>query len=147
MKVILLKDVARLGRKSEVKEVPNGHATNFLIPRGLAISATPESLKRVGEEVKKHAEHKQHDLESFKEALTKLEGKTIRYVTDANDKGSLFKGVNSDDIARTLVSEGVQISREQIVLAQPIKAVGIHEITLKHESTMGMCRLEIVKKK
>ncbi len=146
MKVILLKDVARLGRKSEVKEVPNGHATNFLIPRGLAIIATTESLKRVTETVKKHAEHKQNDLEAFKEALAQLEARTITYATEANDKGSLFKGVNSDDIVRTLESEGIHIAKEQIVLSHPLKTTGMHELQLKHGGVEGICRLEIVKK-
>ncbi len=146
MRVILLKDVARLGRKSEIKEVPNGHATNFLIPRGLAIIATSESLKRVTEVVKKHAEHKEHDLESFKKALAQLSEKVVSYVTEANDKGSLFKGVNSDDIVRTLESQGIHITKEQVVLAHPLKTLGVHEVPLMHGAVHGVCQLEIVKK-
>ncbi len=146
MRVILLKDVARLGRKSEIKEVPNGHATNFLIPRGLAIIATPDSLRRVEEVVKKHAEHKQHDLDVFKTALTNLEGKTIVYATEANEKGSLFKGVSSDDIARQLKSEHIEITKEQITLAHPLKTTGIHEIPVAYGGLTGVCRLEIIKK-
>ncbi len=146
MKVILIKDVARLGRKSEIKEVPSGHAVNFLIPRKLAIPATPENLKRVTEVVKKYVEQKQSDLESFKEALNGLRDRTIIYTTDANEKGSLFKGINADDIAAALSKEGFIIHKNHIVLDHPIKEIGIHEIILKNSGVSGVCRLEVVKK-
>lgn len=146
MRVILIKDVARLGRKSEIKEVPSGHAVNFLIPRKMAIPATPENLKRVTEVVKKHVEKSKNDLESFKEALKGLSDRTVVYVTDANEKGSLFKGINADDIAGTLEKEGFIIHKNHIMLDHPLKEVGIHEVVLRHSGVSGVCRLEVVKK-
>ena len=97
MKVILIKDVARLGRKSEIKEVPSGHAINFLIPRKMAIPATTENLKRITEVTKKHVAKSLNDLESFKEALKGLSDRTVVYTTEANEKGSLFKGIRSEE--------------------------------------------------
>ena len=146
MKVILIKDVARLGRKSEIKEVPSGHAVNFLIPRKMAIPATPENLKRITEVTKKNVEQKQNDLESFKEALKGLSTRTVTYATDANEKGSLFKGINVDDISGALEKEGFTIHKNHIMLDHPIKEIGIHEVVLRNGGVSGVCRLEVVKK-
>ncbi len=146
MKVILIKDVARLGRKSEIKDVPSGHALNFLIPRKLAIIATPESIKRQQEEDRQHGAQKEHLLESFKSVCAQLKEQTITYGAQANDKGSLFKGVNADDIAGHLATLGINVPKQYIVLKHPIKEVGIHEVVLTHGGVEGVCRLEIVKK-
>lgn len=146
MKVILIKDVARLGRKSEIKEVPSGHAINFLIPRKMAIPATTENLKRITEVTKKHVAKSLNDLESFKEALKGLSDRTVVYTTEANEKGSLFKGINADDIAKSLEKEGYIIQKNHIMLDHPIKELGIHEVVLRNGSVSGACRLEVVKK-
>lgn len=146
MKVILIKDVARLGRKSEIKEVPSGHAINFLIPRKMAIPATPENLKRVTETSKKMGEQKQNNLASFKEMVARLNGRTVIYKTEANEKGHLFKGINADDIAKSLEAEGFAIQKNHIVLLHPLKEIGIHEVMLRHGKEEGICRLEVVKK-
>ncbi len=146
MKVILTKDVARLGRRSEVKEVPDGHAINFLIPRKMAIIATPESMKRLNEEVKKHGEQKDNNLKSFEEAVTKLKDQNIICTVEANEKGHLFKGINVDDIAKLLAQHHFAITKNHIMLEHPIKDVGIHEVALVHGESKGICRLEVVKK-
>jgi len=146
MKVILIKDVARLGRKSEVKEVPSGHALNFLIPRKLAIIATPESMKRLNEEVRQHGAQKEGELEAFKATCATLREKVIEYGTSANDKGSLFKGINVDDIVKHLKTLGIMLEKQYVVLEHPIKEVGMHEIPLRHGGVEGICRLEVVKK-
>lgn len=146
MKVILIKDVARLGRRSEVKDVPSGHALNFLIPRKLAIIATPESLKRVTEQVTKHDEQIQENEHAFEEALAKLSTETVVYSTEANEQGHLFKGIGKDDIATHLTALGLTITKNHVTLDHPIKSLGIHEIPLKFGSKAGVCRLEVVKK-
>lgn len=146
MKVILVKDVARLGRKSEIKDVPDGHALNFLIPRKLAIIATPESLKRVMEQVSKIGEQKLHGEQEFEGALKKLEAAPVVYTTEANEQGHLFKGINKDDIAALLEGLGVAIKKNHINLEHPIKSLGIHEVPLSHNGVKGVCRLEVVKK-
>jgi large subunit ribosomal protein L9 len=146
MKVILIRDVARLGRRLEVKEVPAGHALNFLIPRKLSIPATPENMKRLSAEVTKHAEDREESEKSFHEALAKLGTETVVYVTEANDKGHLFKGVNARDIAEKLSGAGFSITEEDIELPHPLKSVGVHEVPLVRGSVKGVCKLEIVKK-
>lgn len=146
MKVILIKDVARLGRRSEVKEVPTGHALNFLIPKKLAIIATPESLKRVHEEHKKHEEHALEAENSFKDSIQKLSETTVVIPVEANEKGNLFKGINADDILKHLNANNFAITKNHITLEHPIKQLGIHEIGLAYGPHTGVCKLEVVKK-
>lgn len=146
MKVILIKDVARLGRNREVKEVPDGHALNFLIPRKLAVIATPEGLRRLTEEVKKKDEHKEHALKTFEESLQKLSTETVIYKADANEKGSLFKGINAQDIAAHLSGLGFVISKSNIILEHPIKEIGVHSVGLVHGTAKGTVQLEVVRK-
>ena len=146
MKVILLKDVARLGRKSEVKDVPDGHAINFLIPKGLAIAATKDSLKRREEEVKKQQSETKERERAFAEALVQLQETTVTLSADANEKGSLFKGINVSDIAEAVAGVVSGIGSDDIVLSQPIKELGVHTIEVAHGSEKGTFQLEIVKK-
>lgn len=146
MQVILIKDVARLGRKSEIKEVPSGHALNFLIPRKLAVIATPESLKRLSSQISKLDEQKQEENEIFANAIQKLSEANIIYATEANEQGHLFKGISKDDIVAHLEEQGISISKNHLTLDHPIKALGIHEIPLKYNAKEGACRLEVVKK-
>ncbi len=146
MKVILIKDVARLGRKSEIKEVPNGHATNFLIPRGLAIIANQESTKRHDEEVKKHGEQEESATNAFKTMLATFNKGPITYIAETNEKGVLFKGLRSEDIARHLQTLNFTITKEQIILDRPIKEVGTYEVPLERNTVKGVCHLEIIKK-
>jgi large subunit ribosomal protein L9 len=146
MKVILIKDVARLGRRLEVKEVPAGHAQNFLIPRKLAIPATPENMKRLSAEITKHDADKAESEKTFHEALTQLATRTVVYTTEANNQGHLFKGVNAHDIAEKLRGEGFSVTEEDIELPHPIKSVGVHDVSLVRGKEKGVCKLEIVKK-
>jgi large subunit ribosomal protein L9 len=147
MKVILIKDVARLGRKSEVKDVPSGHALNFLIPRKFAIIATPEQLRRLGEEQRQHDVQKEHTLDVFKHACATLAQKHIVYPVEANEKGHLFKGINADDVASYLEkTEHIMLGKQSILLAHPIKEIGIHEIPLSFGGSNGVCTLEVIKK-
>lgn len=146
MKVILIKDVARLGRKTEIKDVPSGHALNFLIPRKLAVIATPESIKRVSEQISKVGEQKQQSEDSFAEAVQKLADGTVKYSADSNEQGHLFKGIHTNDIAAHLASQNIAITENHIQLEHAIKDLGIHEISLAYNGKKGMFRLEVVKK-
>ena len=147
MKVILIKDVARLGRKGEVKDVPDGHAQNFLIPRKCAVVATQEGLRRVAEEAKKHDEHHEKARDTFKRACDILGSKVVSYPTPANEQGHLFKGIGVRDILKHLESEEHIVLDEAVVeLAHPIKAVGTHTVPLAFDGFMGTCKLEVIKK-
>lgn len=145
MKVILLRDVAKVGRKAQVVEVPEGYAANMLIPRKLAVPATAENLKRHSAETTRVAANTAHVQEAFRTTLAALREKVIVYPAQANAQGHLFKGVRASDIARRLAEEGYSVGERAILLPQPIKELGVYTITLKQDGTEGQCTVEIIK--
>lgn len=146
MKVILLQDVANVGLRHQVAEVPNGHALNMLIPKGLAQPATPANLKRVESQQGQVAASIEAKLETFKSALAGLADVTHTLEIEANDEGHLFQGLKAEAIAASLTEAGHYILASQIILAEPIKAIGEHTIALKEGTEKGSFTLSVVKK-
>ncbi len=127
MKVILLKDVPKLGRRFEVKDVSSGHAINHLIPQGHVLAATPDTMKRLEIQKKKFdAERKIHE-DLLVKNLKDLDGKTLTIFGKANDKGHLFAGLHREAIAVELQKQTqLQIDPTFIQLEHPLKEVGEH---------------------
>jgi large subunit ribosomal protein L9 len=132
MKIILLKDVKKLGKKYEVKDVADGHALNMLVPNGLAIPATAGNLNMI--EVKKKGDM----LETAKteteiqKALNEIKGINIEMFGKVNDKGHLFAGIHKAEILEALKKQkGVNIAVEHLLMEKPIKEVGEHSIVVK----------------
>jgi large subunit ribosomal protein L9 len=146
MKVILLQDVARIGRRFDIKEVPSGHALNYLIPQKIAEPATAENIKRVEARKSKKADDEASAGVKFEEALGKLGSMKIELKVEANEKGHLFKGLKEQDIAGALEENGFTISPSQIVLSAPIKEVGEHTISLASGGVEGVFTLSVVAK-
>jgi large subunit ribosomal protein L9 len=132
MKVILLKDVPKVGRRYETKDVSEGYAANLLIPRGLAIAATASAVKSIGlEKAKTDGEQKIHDDLLMKNIAT-LDGKTITLKLKANEKGHLFAGIHKAELLPELEKQaGIQINSENLILEKPIKTAGEHTIDVK----------------
>ncbi len=127
MKVILLKDVQKIGKKFEVKNVSDGYALNYLIPRGLVEQATDRKIadlelkkKQSDEEVKVQGDLLQKEAEA-------LNGMMIEVKVKANEKGHLFEGIHKDVIVTAL---GGKLTADQFILKNPIKEVGEHTIPL-----------------
>ena len=144
MKVILLKDVPKLGQAGEVKEVKNGYAQSMLIPRGLAEMATDKKIEAL--EKKKGEMQAQHDAEEKEiiESLKVLDGKTITMQLPVNEKGHLYKQVGADDIQTAIKKEaGQNIPVSAILLEQPLKEAGEHTINLKSSKVTSSITLNI----
>ena len=143
MKVILLRDVARIGRRFEVKDVPSGHALNYLIPRKLAEVATPENMSRLNALKTKQADKHAQEEVSFKEALVKFADTPVTLKVDTNEQGHLFKGLHKEDIAHALAEQGATVEPNQIDLRDPIKAVGSYEVELHSGETRGTIKVVV----
>lgn len=132
MKVILLKDVIKLGRKYDVKEVSSGHALNLLIPQGLAIAATKDALKLMeGERSKVEGEKKIHEDLLIKN-IKDLDGQTLNITGKANEKSHLFAGIHKEEISAEILKQTrLQVDPSFIQLEHPIKEVGDHVIEVK----------------
>ncbi len=129
MKVILLKDVAKLGKRFDIKDVSSGHGLNLLIPQGHAIAATADAVKRLEVEKKRvQAEQKVHE-DLLVKNIKDLEGVSITIFGKANDKGHLFAGIHKDEIVAELVKQTeLQISSSFIDLEHPLKEVGEYPV-------------------
>lgn len=131
MKVILLKNVPKIGQKYEVKEVSDGHASNFLIPRGLALVANQSTLKQVETLKSKDVMEKKVHEDLLLKNLEDLTGVAVHMSESANEQGHLFAGIHKEEIIPALKEQTrLEISPEYIVLEKPIKTVGEHEITV-----------------
>lgn len=136
MKVILLRDVKKLGKKFEVKEVSPGYARNLLIPNGYAILADKQSLKRLESqkniEMKKTEERQKENEKMIKE----LEGKEIKIDTKIGDKGQLFETINEQKIADKLKEMGFVVEKSNIEINEPIKCQGEYLVKLKLDNNL-----------
>jgi large subunit ribosomal protein L9 len=137
MKVILLQDVAKIGRRFSVVDVPHGHALNMLIPKGMAQEATPQNLKNIQARASKAQEDRQLSDTSFSDALTALKEASVVVTVEANDKGHLFEALKSDKISDALHANGAAIKADQIQIDTPIKELGKHTISLKEGALIG----------
>ncbi len=146
MKVILLKDVAKVGKKFDVKDVSDGYALNFLIPQGKAKTATTDGLAKV-ETLKAYAEGErkvQEDLLS--KNLHEIDGKSIEIKEKANDKGHLFGSLHRERIAEILsLSIHSSIEPSFVVLPKPIKETGEHEVVIEAHGKKAVVKVTVLK--
>ncbi len=132
MKIILLKDISKLGRKYEVKTVSDGYAINMLIPQGQAIAATPDALKRLEAERAKTEGERKVQEELLVKNLEGLKNITLTITGKANEKGHLFAGLHKEAIAAEILKQTrLQIDPSFIELAHPLKEVGEHTLDIK----------------
>jgi large subunit ribosomal protein L9 len=136
MKVILLKDVENLGKKHEVKEIKNGHARNFLIPKGLAKPATPETLKWLEIQKEIATKKEEENLKGAAELVSKIDGLEVSFTVKTGDKGQLFEKITAQRISEKLKEMGFEVKKDQIIIAEPIKEIGEFPIKVKFEHNL-----------
>jgi large subunit ribosomal protein L9 len=131
MKVVLRKDVEKLGEKGSVQTVANGFGRNYLIPQGLAVIATEGELKVVAENTRVRdlkIARQEKQLQTLADAIS---GRRIEFVARSGAGGRLYGSVTSADIAERLTAAvGQEIDRRKIVLADPIRTVGEHTVSV-----------------
>jgi large subunit ribosomal protein L9 len=131
MKVILQQDVANLGKKSAVVEVPNGYALNKLIPSGQAIAATAENQKKVAATKEKQAAEHAAARAELQRIQQELDGAPLQIALEANEKGALFQAVAASHLRHAAQDRGLTVSESMLTLpSAPIKEVGEFEITI-----------------
>ena len=146
MKVILLRDVAKIGRRSEVVELPDGYALNQLIPKKWAEPATPANMKKIVALKATASLHDKLEDDQFKTAVATLQSLPLQIVGgQANGQGHLFKAVHAIDIIAAAKQRGIVILPAQVEIKAPIKSLGSHEIILKRGKVEQLCLVEIIK--
>lgn len=130
MRIIFTKDIARVGRRGEIKEVPDGYAMNFLISRGLAEKATPDKEAKIKEEALKRNGVKDADIARMKQVALQFKKDPLPLTGQRNEKGVLFSALGPKDIARALSDKGVTIPPQWIYEKTHLKEAGLHEVIL-----------------
>ena len=132
MRVVLLQDVPKVGRKHEVKNVASGHALNFLIPKRLADAATPTIIKKLEEEKALASVERSIREDLLAKSLKSIDGIVVKIEEKANDKGHLFAAVHKEQLIHQISKQtGFEILPEFIILEKPIKEVGEHTVAVK----------------
>jgi large subunit ribosomal protein L9 len=131
MKVLLLKDVFKLGRAGDVKKVANGYGRNYLIPQGLAVLATPGALKQV-EKIRQEAAIRRAALNNELQGIAEaIEGMILTFPVKAGEMGKLYGSITSQNIADALSEKiSYEIKRQQIEM-QPIRMLGEHTVKIR----------------
>jgi len=132
MKVILLQDVKGKGKKGQMLEISDGYARNFLLPRKLAVEATPDAVNTMRMNDKAAAEKAAKERAEALEISRQLREMTVTVTAKGGGAGKLFGSVTSQEIADALKAKsGIVIDKRKIVLADPIKNVGTYTVQCK----------------
>ncbi len=134
MKVILLEDIVGIGKKFEVKNIPDGYARNHLLPKKKIKIADLGNLKKLEIHqlaLKKHKTEEQGQIQDMAKKLDKL---VLKLSVKIGEKGSLFESITKQKIADLLNQQGIPINKSQIELTHPIKTLGNFSITIKPTS-------------
>ncbi|MEK6714877.1 MAG: 50S ribosomal protein L9 [Candidatus Omnitrophota bacterium] len=131
MKIILQEDVKGIGKKGQAVEVKDGYGRNFLLPRGLALKATPDNLAAVEKRLKFEAERLNEEKNKTQELADKLSGISCTVSVDTHDDDKLYGSITAVQIADSLETEGIFLDKKQIILDEPIKDLGIYSIEVR----------------
>lgn len=132
MKVILLEDVKKLGKKGDLVNVADGYARNYLFPRNLAQEATAGGIKQLKQEKAALENKKRKEIEQAKELAAKLSETIVTLKVKSGEQGKLFGSVTSKDISVALKEQqNIEVDRRKIELLEPIKSLGSYEIDIK----------------
>lgn len=145
MEVILKEDVVNLGHRGDVVKVADGYGRNFLLPRKLALQATAAN-KAVIEQMKASAARRSAaEKVQAEELLTKLEPVVLTFTRKSGESGHLFGSVTSADVAAELATRGFEIDRRKIVLNEPIKVLGNHEVAVRlHREVTAHVKVKVL---
>jgi len=146
MKVILRQNHENLGESGEIVEVKDGFARNYLIPRQIAMQATPQNMK-IYEQFKQRDRIKAtKEKKTSEELAEKLEDVSITATVSVGEEDKVFGAVTSQNIADLLESKGFEIDRRKIQLDEPLKALGVYEIPIKlHPEVEASVKVWVVK--
>ena len=134
MQVILNEDVAHLGEVGDIVDVADGYGRNFLIPRKLAMPATSRNVKELEHTKRQIAAKRAKMMKSAAEVAARLADVSLMISKAVGEEDKLFGSVTNRDIADALSAEGFNIDRRQVLLASPIRNLGVYTVDLKLHS-------------
>jgi large subunit ribosomal protein L9 len=146
MRVILLEDVERLGKRGTVHNVADGYGRNFLFPRKLAVPASDANLKQIEMQSKKMQAVEEKAEKDAGTVKSEMESLSLTIPMKAGEGDVLFGSVTSADIAEQLEKQGYTIDKRKIELEEPIKRLGDYQVPVKlHKSITANVKLSVVR--
>ena len=136
MKIILIKDVEKLGKKYEAKEVSSGYARNYLIPKGLAIQASEKLLKWAESQREIEEKKAEEKLKKVSSVVSEIDGLEIEIPVKVGKEKQLFEKVNQQKISESLKKLGFEIKKSQIELEKPLEELGEFPVKIKFEHNL-----------
>ena len=131
MKIILMTDVPALGHRGETRDVANGYARNFLLPRKLAVLATPANLKNVEHLKRQRAKEDHRALEAAKATAARIEALTFAKTARASGDGHLYGSVSAQDVVEFLERHQVPVEKRRVQLEDAIKSIGDYQVPIR----------------
>jgi large subunit ribosomal protein L9 len=131
MQIILRQDIESLGSAGELINVKDGYARNFLVPRKLAYVASPSAKKRMEQEMKQIVKKIEIEKMSLEQIAKKISALSVTIPMKVGEESRLYGSVTNVKISEGLMNQGYDIDRHQIVLDEPIRTLGSHEVTVK----------------
>jgi large subunit ribosomal protein L9 len=146
MEVILIKDVASLGKTGDVVKVATGYARNYLLPKDFALAATRENLKLLGTIKKRDEKIKEKEKVSAQALKEKIEAISITVKKNAGEEDKLFGSVTSHEIVDALLEMGIEVDKKKVAIEEPIKRLGDYTVPIKLASdVVAQLKLSVVK--
>lgn len=131
MKVIFLKDVKGQAKKGEVKNVSEGYARNFLLPRGIANPANDANMKQLTQQHVAEGKRKEKDKEAAEKLAKKIEALSVDMKVKAGEGGKLFGSITNKQIAEELAKHKIKVDKRKIEMSEPIRTLGVTQVPLK----------------
>lgn len=146
MKVILMEDIAKLGRRGEVREVAPGYARNYLLPRRLAVPATPANLRDIERLQRQREQEEGRKAEAARDLAARIEGLTLTAPMQASEEGRLYGSVSAQDVVEFLARQGINVEKRRVLLEEPIKALGEYTVPIRlHGELTASLRVSVVR--
>lgn len=146
MKIILMEDVTTLGRRGDVREVANGYARNFLLPKKLAVPATPANLQNLDHLKRQRERTENRAREEARVAAGRIAALTLTVTTRASEDGRLFGSVSAQDVVEYLERHEVPVEKRRVLLEEPIKALGEYRVPVKlHPEVTAELQVHVVR--
>jgi large subunit ribosomal protein L9 len=146
MQIILKQKLDNLGDPGDVVSVRPGYARNYLIPQGLAYEATDANLRRIDREREVLIRRSNDELTAARDRAGQIEGTSVTFSARAGEEGKLFGSITATDITEKLAEQGIEIDRRQIMLEEPLKALGVFSVPVRlHADVRPEIKVWIIK--
>lgn len=146
MKVILQEEVANLGATGDVVEVANGFGRNYLLPRHLAVLADERNTRRLHHQRRLASARQTKVLAAAKELAAKISGTAVSIKRQAGAEDKIFGSVTNQDVQEALAAQGVEVDRRNIVLADPIRNIGVFQVPVKvHRDVEASVKVYVIR--